>query len=54
MFLSLPGVDSVIVQHESSGETPVLPNKGDAAYVASVAANSVVEVTTGNGFDQDS
>lgn len=40
------GSGSVIVQHESSGETPVITDKGDAAYVASVAANSVVEVTT--------
>ncbi len=44
---TLPAGDgSVIVQHESKGETPVITDKGNAAYVASIAADAVVEVST--------
>ena len=36
---------TVVIRHETS-ETPTVTDKGSAAYVASVAADTVVEVTT--------
>ena len=39
------GGGTVIVQHASKSETPVITDKGDAAYAASIAAQTVVEVS---------
>ena len=43
---NLEGGNTVVIQHESKEERPVITDKGDAAYVASLVADAVVEVTT--------
>ncbi|MBE6637371.1 MAG: trypsin-like serine protease, partial [Ruminococcaceae bacterium] len=46
---TLPNLDSgntVVIQHESKEEEPVITDKGDAAYVTSLVADAVVEVST--------
>lgn len=44
--LTATGGNDVIIKYESAGETPVITDKGDTAYVASLVADTVVEVTT--------
>lgn len=44
--LAPSGGNNVIIQYEPKGETPVITDKGNVAYVASLVADTVVEVTT--------